>query len=93
VVWLPDSGDAAQDTGTADEAADATATPNTSLPPYDSAYYQALLQRVYVARLSKCFTPATFAQLFRPGGQAGLWDSPVAAMQPAWIPAPGAPTP
>ena len=81
-VWLPtaagDDGQPTLDPGAAGPA-------GINLPPYDVAHYLAVLHTSYVSRLRKAFAPEDFAQLFRPSGQAGLFDRPLAAIAPRWI--------
>jgi hypothetical protein len=52
---------------------------------YDVAHYLRVFHVSYVSRLRKAFTDEDFAQLFRPDGQSGLFDRPLAAIQPRWI--------
>src|SRR5262249_37446481 len=54
-------------------------------PGYDVAHYLAVLQTSYGAGLRKAFSAEDFAQLFRPTGQAGLFDRPLAQILPQWI--------
>ena len=54
-------------------------------PGYDVAHYLAVLHTSYVSRLRKAFAPDDFEQLFRLSGQAGLFDRPLAEVQPRWI--------
>ena len=85
-VWLPDK--ASNDTSTlATSGTDEHATDHHSAqpPPYDVAHYLTVLHTSYVSRLRKAFTPDDFAQLFRPTGQAGLFDCPLAEITPQWI--------
>ncbi len=59
------------------------------MPDYDVARCLKILHTSYVSRLRKAFGPDDFEQLFRPAGQAGLFDKPFSAMQPLWLePAP-----
>ena len=81
-VWLAEvAEDAAPDL----PAADAAGRAATAFPPYDVAHYLAVLQTSYVSRLRKAYAPDDFAQLFRPSGQAGLFDRPLAEIRPHWI--------
>ncbi len=52
---------------------------------YDVDHYLRVLVTSYAARLRKAFEPEDFEQLFRPDGQAGLFDRPVESIQPRWI--------
>lgn len=52
---------------------------------YDVEHYLHTLITSYAARLRKAFAPADFDQLFRPVAQIGLFDRPVAQIQPLWI--------
>ncbi|HET8628025.1 MAG TPA: DNA polymerase domain-containing protein [Thermomicrobiales bacterium] len=79
-VWLP-----AADEAPAGAEAGAADRPGGAPPPYDVAHYLAVLHTSYVSRLRKAFAPDDFAQLFRPSGQAGLFDRPLAAITPCWI--------
>ncbi|MGH2344923.1 MAG: DNA polymerase domain-containing protein, partial [Chloroflexota bacterium] len=80
-VWLPDvpendtsrSGDRTAERGVDD------------LPVYDIAHYLNVLQASYVSRIRKAFAPSDFEQLFRLSGQGGLFDLPIAEVQPRWI--------
>lgn len=74
-VWLPQAG----------EGEAAGTHPPTEPPPYDIAHYLAVLDASYVSRLRKAFAPDDFAQLFRPTGQAGRFDRPLAEVAPLWI--------
>lgn len=76
-IWL--SGDLESESeGDADGSA-------VAVPAYDMAHYLAVLHASSVSRLRKAFAPEDFAQLFRPSGQVGLFDRPLAAVQPRWI--------
>ena len=55
------------------------------LPKYDVEHYLNVFQTTYVSRLKKAFAPEDFEQLFRLSGQAGLFDQPIANVQPLWI--------
>jgi len=85
-VWLPDQ--TGNDTltlaasGTDEHAHDPATAP---CPPYDVAHYLTVLHTSYVSRLRKAFAPDDFAQLFRPDGQVGLFDRPLATITPQWI--------
>lgn len=70
VVWLPD------------EEPDA---PAGDLPDYDSEYYVRLLRTSYAARLAKAFAPEDMERLFRLEAQMGLFDRPLAEMEPRGI--------
>jgi len=52
---------------------------------YDVEHYLQVLVTSYAARLRKAFAPEDFAQLFRLDGQSGLFDRPVASIEPLWI--------
>ena len=52
---------------------------------YEVEHYLRVLVTSYAARLRKAFEPDDFEQLFRPDGQAGLFDRPVETIQPRWI--------
>ncbi|HEX6740009.1 MAG TPA: DNA polymerase domain-containing protein, partial [Vicinamibacteria bacterium] len=81
-MWLPevagDDGPRPSESGAAERAGRAGS-------PYDVAHYLGVLRTTYVARLRKAFAPDDFAQLFRPSGQVGLFDRPLAAIEPRWI--------
>ncbi|HWE60330.1 MAG TPA: DNA polymerase domain-containing protein [Chloroflexota bacterium] len=81
-IWLPDvpENDLARpdDPAAAERAAGET-------PSYDVAHYLGVLHTSYVSRLRKAFAPDDFEQLFRASGQAGLFDRPIAEVQPRWI--------
>jgi DNA polymerase, archaea type len=81
-VWLPEVPE--NDTSRADDPAH-THAGNRAMPDYDVAHYLGVLHASYVSRLRKAFAPADFEQLFRLPGQAGLFDQPVAEIQPLWI--------
>jgi DNA polymerase elongation subunit (family B) len=76
-VWLPER--AANGPSSHDEAA------RGERPGYDIAHYLAVLQTSYVSRLRKAFSADDFEQLFRLSGQVGLFDRPLADLQPRWI--------
>jgi DNA polymerase elongation subunit (family B) len=81
-VWLPDVPE--NDTSRAgDPGHDHEA--DRAMPEYDIAHYLAVLRASYVSRLRKAFAPDDFEQLFRLPGQAGLFDQPIAEIQPLWI--------
>ena len=52
---------------------------------YDVAHYLQVLRTSYVGRLRKAFAPADIDQIFRLDQQLGLFDRPIAAIQPRWI--------
>ncbi|GAB4191115.1 MAG: DNA polymerase domain-containing protein [Roseiflexaceae bacterium] len=58
-----------------------------SLKPqdYDIEHYLGVLVTSYAGRLRKAFAPGDFAQLFRQDAQLGLFDQPLADIQPLWI--------
>ena len=67
------------------EAEPGAASAGNAMPAYDVAHYLSVLHTSSVSRLRKAFAPEDFAQLFRPSGQVGLFDRPLATMQPLWI--------
>ena len=93
-VWLPDETD---DTAFMDEseplddgddvplALALPATRRDEARDYDIAHYIHVLHTSYVSRLRKAFAPEYFDQLFRHDGQLGLFDTPVAHIEPQWI--------
>jgi hypothetical protein len=52
---------------------------------YDVEHYIRVLVENYADRLRKAFRPADFDQIFRADAQLGLFDQPVAAIEPRWI--------
>ena len=68
--WLPDEVEAA-DTGKRID--------------YDVEHYLHVLVHSYASRMRKAFAPADFAQLFRADTQRGLFDTPIAQIEPLWI--------
>jgi DNA polymerase elongation subunit (family B) len=52
---------------------------------YDVDHYVRVLVENYADRLRKAFRPADFDQIFRPDAQLGLFDRPVAEIEPRWI--------
>lgn len=73
-AWLPDESDeAAREAGPARP------------PDYDVEHYLDVLVGSYASRLRKAFAPADFDQLFRRDAQLGLFDQPLAAIEPLWI--------
>ncbi len=52
---------------------------------YDVEHYLRVLVTSYAARLRRAFAPEDFAQLFRLDGQWGLFDQPIADIQPRKI--------
>ncbi len=81
-VWLPDVLE--NDTSRADEQG-ATEGSAIATPDYDVAHYLGVLQASYVSRLRKAFSADDFEQLFRQSGQVGLFDRPLADIEPRWI--------
>jgi DNA polymerase I len=81
-VWLPDVPE--NDTSRAEDPALAIAE-NRVARDYDIAHYIGVLHASYVSRLRKAYAPADFEQLFRLPGQAGLFDQPIAEIQPLWV--------
>jgi DNA polymerase elongation subunit (family B) len=62
------------------------APPERELPrDYDVEHYRRVLFTSCVARLKKAFSPEDFAAVFRPDGQAGLFDREVSAIVPIRI--------
>jgi hypothetical protein len=51
-------------------------------------HYLDVLVGSYASRLRKAFAPEDFDQLFRRDAQLGLFDQPLAAIQPLWISCP-----
>ncbi len=89
-VWLPpdpeadseeQAGGANRDPAPWEETQDGAAAP----PDYDRAHYLRVFHASYVTRLRKAFRPDDFAQVFRPDGQAGLFDRPLETIEPQWI--------
>jgi DNA polymerase elongation subunit (family B) len=94
-VWLPDA------TGVPPEENDSAGAPRNPAggstggrgpgagapgrPDYEVAHYVRVFHTSYVSRLRKAFRPQDFAQLFRPDGQLGLFDQPLAQIEPLWI--------
>jgi len=56
-----------------------------NLPAYDSAHAIQVLRTSYASRLRKAFEPEDFEQLVRAGGQRGVFDQPIAQIEPRWI--------
>ena len=54
-------------------------------PPYDSDHAIQTLRTSYASRLRKAFAPEDFDQVFREGGQQGLFDQPISTIEPLWI--------
>jgi DNA polymerase elongation subunit (family B) len=52
---------------------------------YDVEHYLDVLVGSYASRLRKAFAPEDFGRLFDLGHQAGLFDGPLAAIEPRWI--------
>ncbi|HEU5014167.1 MAG TPA: DNA polymerase domain-containing protein [Roseiflexaceae bacterium] len=93
-VWLPDETDDTafmEEAEPLDEGADAPpasashAVKRDEARDYDIAHYVNVLHTSYVSRLRKAFAPEHFDQLFRHDGQLGLFDTPVAHIEPRWI--------
>jgi DNA polymerase elongation subunit (family B) len=79
-VWLPDeSDDAAIDAGSEDRR------------DYDVDHYLGVLVSSYASRLRKAFAPEDFERIFRLDEQGGLFDRPIASIEPLWIAAGRAP--
>ena len=90
-VWLPDdpavppeeAGDDRTAEGPPPDPADPTPlAPAEDRRDYDVAHYLRVFHASYVSRLRKAFRPDDFAQLFRPDGQLGLFDEPLADIAP-----------
>ncbi len=81
-IWLPDKA-----AGELSRSGDAQPTELKIgvLPNYNVEHYLNVFQTTYVSRLKKAFAPEDFEQLFRLSGQAGLFDQPIADVQPLWI--------
>jgi DNA polymerase elongation subunit (family B) len=80
-VWIPDEpGTQARRAG-----GDAEGSPLAAASDYDVEHYIRVLVENYADRLRKAFRPADFAQIFRADAQLGLFDQPVAAIEPRWI--------
>jgi DNA polymerase elongation subunit (family B) len=80
-VWIPDEpGIQARRAG-----GDAERSPLAAASDYDVEHYIRVLVENYADRLRKAFRPADFAQIFRADAQLGLFDEPVAAIEPRWI--------
>ncbi len=69
-VWLPEDDDDAVRPAARD---------------YDVAHYLEVLVGSYAARLRKAFAPEDFERLFRLDHQGGLFDRPIATIEPLWI--------
>jgi DNA polymerase elongation subunit (family B) len=102
-AWLPDETDERPTTNdqrlpTSDEAGgrggsspsilSAPARGQPQPPDYDVEHYLDVLVGSYASRLRKAFAPEDFDQLFRRDAQLGLFDQPLAAIQPLWISCP-----
>ena len=74
-VWLPDE-DNVQGAGIGGQG---------QQTDYDIDHYLNILVHSYAGRLKKAFAPGDFAQLFRADTQAGLFDTPIAQIEPIWI--------
>jgi DNA polymerase I len=83
-VWLPDERDEGTEDGTIGVGA-VSGGIGEDRRDYDIEHYLQVLVGSYASRLRKAFTPETWAQLFRVDAQLGLWDQPVAHIQPLWI--------
>jgi DNA polymerase elongation subunit (family B) len=68
-IWLPDEAEGAE----------------AELPGYDIEHYVKLLHGSYAARLRKAFAPPDFERLFRVDAQLGLFDPPLAQIEPRWV--------
>lgn len=58
---------------------------------YDVSHYLQTLVGSYASRLRKAFTPEDFQQLFRTDLQTGMFDRPLAEIEPLWLRCAGAP--
>jgi hypothetical protein len=56
---------------------------------YDVDHYLHVLVASYAARLRKAFAPEDFERIFRLDDQFGLFDRPIAEIEPLWIRCPG----
>jgi len=89
-VWLPDEADTPPEvseeaTASGDAGRPAPAEAVEAPRDYDVAHYVRVLQTSYVSRLRKAFGPDDFSQLFRADGQLGLFDQPLAQIEPLWV--------
>ena len=85
-VWLPDRADEPEvGNVVGSEDTDEAIANLGGLPGYDVQHYLRVLHTAYVSRLRKAFRDEDFQQLFRPQLQLGMFDQPVAAVEPLWI--------
>ena len=92
VVWLPEMRDDLSGAAEGEEI-DEDDEPGAEAPSeelvdrrdYDVAHYIQVLLTSYVGRLRKAYSREDFDQMFRPDTQLGLFDRPIAAIQPMWI--------
>jgi DNA polymerase elongation subunit (family B) len=54
-------------------------------PEYDAEHYVGVLVTSYASRLRKAFSPEDFERVFRLEGQLGLFDKPIAVIEPIRI--------
>ena len=74
-VWIPEETDDASPTASTPEQA----------RDYDVDHYLHVLVTSYASRLRKAFAPEDFERIFRLDEQFGLFDRPIAAIEPLWI--------
>jgi DNA polymerase, archaea type len=93
-IWLPEEADdaplATSDLGDGRELevdvfSSSVAGANEDRRDYDVEHYVRVLLTSYAERLRVAFNPDDFDQLFRLGGQAGLFDREIDEMQLRWI--------
>jgi DNA polymerase elongation subunit (family B) len=64
---------------------DGAGSPIRDRRDYDVEHYLDVLVSSYAARLRKAFAPADFERIFRIEEQLGLFDVPLASIEPRWI--------
>jgi hypothetical protein len=89
VVWLPDvSDELSSEIGEEEPDDQGALTPDgvranpLGRRDYDVAHYLQVLLTSYAGRLRKAFAPEDFDQIFRPDPQLGLFDRPIADIEP-----------
>jgi DNA polymerase elongation subunit (family B) len=82
-VWLPDETDDAAEVG--HDGGDPQAPRAKDRRDYDVDHYLEVLVTSYASRLRKAFAPEDFERIFRLDEQGGLFDRPIAAIEPLWI--------